>query len=158
MAVTKIRKISSSVLLIVAIIAVVVFVAFIFGGYIDPTAAKPEPRFTDLLLYLSYGVFIVAVLVMLGFALWGFVLNLRTNPKKALGGLVVVVALAVLLGVTYAVGSTEHLPLSADFQQYNTDSYLKLSDMWLYSIYAVFGITIAAMIWGAVRTSVQTKK
>lgn len=155
MAVSKIRKISSTVLLVIAALAVVVFAMFLFGGFVDPAAAKPEPRYTNLLLYLCYGVLIASVLVLLGFAIWGFVNNLRTNPRKAMGGLIALVALVVMLGITYAIGSTEHLALGADFTQYNTDFYLKISDMWLYSIYTVLGITIAAMIWGAIYSSTK---
>lgn len=158
MAVTKIRKISSTVLLVIALITIVVFAMFLFGGYIDPTAAKPEPRFTNLLLYLCYVALIVAVLALIGFGIWGFAGSLRTNRKAALGGLLALVALVALLAITYAIGSTEHLSLSGDFAGYNTDHYLKLSDMWLFSIYIMLGLTVIAMIWGAIYTSMKKKK
>lgn len=157
MAVTKIRKTSSTVLLVIAILALAVIIAFFAGGYVDPTVAKPEPTFTDLLLYFCYGVFLLSVLVLIGFAIFGFINSLRSNAKSALGGLAAIVGLAVLLGVSYALGSTEHLQLSSGNQVYNTDHYLKFSDMWVYSTYVMLAVTILALIWSGVR-GVFTKK
>ncbi|MDN4754164.1 hypothetical protein QYZ87_06430 [Porphyromonadaceae bacterium W3.11] len=154
MAVKKIRKISSTVLLIVALITVVVLGIYIFGGYVDPTAAKPEPVYTDLLMYTCYIVLGVTLLAMIVFAIVGFAGKLKTNPKGALGGLVAIVALAVLLGVTYAIGSTERLSVGADSAKYNTDFYLKFTDMWLYSIYVMLILCVAGLIWGAVRNAI----
>lgn len=157
MAVTKIRKISSTVLLIIALITIVIFGAFIFAGSVDPTAAKPEPVFTDVLMYTCYTVFGLTLLAMIIFAIVGFAGKLKTNPKGALGGLVAIIALAILLGVTYAIGSAEHLALSPDSMKYNTDFYLKFTDMWLYSIYAMLLMCIGALIWGAVRNALAKK-
>lgn len=158
MAVTKIRKLSSTVLLVIAILALAVIIAFFAGGYVDPTVAKPEPTFTDALLYFCYGVFLLSVLVLIGFAVVGFSNSMRTNPKSALGGLGAILGLAVLLGVSYALGSTEHLQLGAANQEYNTDYYLKFSDMWVYSIYVMLALTILALIWSGVRGAFGGRK
>lgn len=158
MAVTKIRKTSSSVLLVIAILAVLVLIAFFAGGYVDPTAINPEPKFTDLLIYFCYGIFILAVLVLLAFGVMGFVNSLRANPRAAFAGLGAIVGLAVLLGVSYAIGSAERLPLGNDTQVYNTDFYLKFSDMWVYSIYVMLGLTILALLWSGVRSAFAGRK
>lgn len=157
MAVTKIRKFSSTVLLIIAIITIIVAALFIFGGVIDPTVAKPEPRFTDLMFYTVYVVLAITLLAMIYFAIAGFAGKLKRNPRSAMMGLGAIVLLAILLIVTYAIGSTETLALSADSQKYNTDFYLKFSDMWLYSIYVLLGITILALLWGAVRNAIAKR-
>ena len=151
MAVSNIRKTSSTVLLAIVVLAIVAIITFFVGGYVDPTAAKPEPKFTDLLLYFTYAVFILSVLVLLGFAIFGFIGKLKSDPKGALGGLGALIGLIVLLGITYAIGSTEKLSLGSSAQMYNTDSYLKISDMWLYSIYVLFALTVLALIWGGIR-------
>lgn len=157
MAVTKIRKVSSTVLLIIAILTIAVMAAFIFGGYIDPAAAKPVPRFTDLLLFTCYGVLLVTLLVMIVFAFVGFAGKFKANPKGALGGLLAIVALAVLLIVTYAIGSTAPISLGADSAKYNTDFYLKFTDMWLYTIYVMMILCIGALIWGAARNAIRRR-
>lgn len=159
MAVSKIRKISSTSLLILVILTVVVIGLFFLGGYVDETAALKEPVHTDTLFYLMYVALGVTLLAMLYFAVVGMVNNLR-DPKRrrnALGGLLVVVALAALLFITYAIGGTERLSLSVDFQQYNTDGYLKFTDMWLYSIYFVLGLNIIALIVFAIKGSTNRK-
>lgn len=157
MAVTKIRKISSTVLLVIAALTVVVLAMFIFGGYVDPTAVKPEPKFTDVLFYTVYVVFGLTLLAMIIFAIVGFIGNLGdpNRRKSALGGLVAIIAVAILLGVTYAIGSTDRLSLSVDFQQYNTDFYLKFADMWIYSIYLMVVLCVGALIWGAIKGATQ---
>lgn len=158
MAVSKIRKTSSTVLLVIAILAVIIMAVFFFGGYIDPTAAKPEPKFANLLIYTCYAVFVAALVVLFYFAIIGFAGKFKTNPKGAMMGLAMIVGIVALLGITYAVGSTDRLPVGPDAQKYNVDGYLKFSDMMLYSIYVMFAMTICALIWGAVRNALAGKK
>lgn len=160
MAVSKIRKISSTSLLILAVLTIIVTIAFFAGGYIDPTVAKPEPKFTNALFYLMYFAVAVTLIAMIGFAIVGFAKNMK-DPKKrksSLAGLLSLVAIVVLLAITYAVGGTDHLALSADFQKYNTDFYLKFADMWLYSIYIVLAINILAAVAFAIKGSLSSKK
>lgn len=160
MAVSKIRKISSTSLLIIAILTIIVTIAFFVGGYIDPTAAKPEPKFTDALFYLMYISVGITLLAMIVFAIVGFANNLK-NPKKrraSLAGLGTFVAIIVVLAITYAIGGTEHMPLSVDFQKYNTDFYLKFTDMWLYSIYLILGLNLVALLVFAIKGSFKSRK
>ena len=155
MAVSKIRKISSYSLLALAILTIIVTIAFFAGGYIDPNAAKPEPKFTDAIFYLMYCALGVTLLAMIGFAI-----NLK-DPKRrraSLTGRVSFIAIIVLLVITYAIGSTDPVSLSLDFQKYNTDFYLKFADMWLYSIYVVLGINILALIVFAIKGALRSKK
>ncbi|MDO5017291.1 MAG: hypothetical protein Q4E10_02875 [Porphyromonas sp.] len=159
MAVTKIRKISSTSLLVLAVLTIIVTVAFFVGGYIDPTAAKPEPRYTDALFYLMYFAFAVTLLAMVLFAIVGFARNLKDakRRKNSLTALVGVLAIVALLVITYFVGGTDLLNLSKDFQQYNTDHYLKFADMWLLSIYVMLGLNIIALVVFAITGSLKKK-
>lgn len=155
MAVTQIRKTSSAVLLAIAIFAIVVLVAFFAGGYIDPTAAKPEPRFTNLLLFTCYGVLALAVICLVYFAIIGFAGKFKTDRKGAMTGLIVLVGFVVLFAVTYAIGGTDPLPVGPDARKYNTVGYLKFSDMMLFPIYVMLFLNICALIWGAARRSLK---
>lgn len=157
MSVSKIRKISSTSLLVLAILTIVVMGLFFFGGYVDSSALKPEPVHTDTLFYLMYVALGVTLLTMLYFAVVGIAASM-SDPKRrkaALGGLLAVVAVAALLIITYAIGGTDKLALSVDFQKYNTDGYLKFADMWLYSIYVVFGLNLIALVGFAIRGSIK---
>lgn len=97
---------------------------------------------------------------MIGFAIVGFASNLK-DPKRrrsSLTGLVSFIAIVVLLVITYAIGSTDPVSLSIDFQKYNTDFYLKFADMWLYSIYVVLCINIVALIVFAIKGALRSKE
>ena len=157
MAVRNIRKASSWTLLIVAIISVIVFALFFLGGVVDPTVAKPEPVYTGALLYWAYAVCGLAVLALVLFSLGSFGAQLKSNPKKAILSLGIIVAFVLLLVVTYNIGSADRLHLGQDFQKYNEASWLKTADMWLYSIYALLGFSFIAVVWGAVKSFVTKK-
>ena len=146
MAVKKIRKISSTVLIVLALIGVVAFGMTVFGGYIDPNAEYPEPTYTNVLLYTVYGMTAFAVLAMVVFGIIGFAQSFKTNPKAALGGLGALVGLIVLMVITYFVGSDAPLHVGVDAQQFNTPSWLKLADMCLFTIYALIVINVLALV------------
>ena len=146
MAVKKIRKISSTVLIVLALIGVVAFGMTVFGGYIDPNAEYPEPTYTNVLLYTVYGMTAFAVLAMVVFGIIGFAQSFKTNPKAALGGLGALVGLIVLMVITYFVGSDAPLRVGVDAQQFNTPSWLKLADMCMFTIYALIVINVLALV------------
>lgn len=146
MAVTKIRKVSSTVLIVLAIISVVVFCLTLFGGYVDPNAEMLEPKYTDVLLITVYAMTALAVLAMIVFGIIGFVQSFKTSPKSALGGLGAFVGLVLLLVITYFIGGTTPLHVGVDAQQYNTPTWLKLADMCMYTSYALIVINILSLI------------
>lgn len=152
MAVTKIRKMSSWTLLGVMLVSVIVFAMFYFGGVVDSAAEKPEPVNTSLLLYWCYVVFGIAVALLFLFGLVHFFATLKSRPKAAIGSLGVLVAFLAILGITYAIGDTTPLPgINADSAQYNVASWLKISDMWIYSIYILLGLSVLAILGGSVK-------
>lgn len=138
-------------------LTVVVTVVFFVGGYIDPTATKPEPKFTDLLFGLMYGALALTVAATVGFAVKGFASSFSDakRRKNALAGLISLVAIVALLGITYVIGGTDHLALGVDFQKYNTDHFLKFSDMWLYSIYVVLALNVVALIAFGIKGAIE---
>ena len=155
MAVTKIRKISSWTLWAVAAISIVVFGLFFFGGQTEnsPFAAKgyTDPKYTAELLYWGYTVLSLAVISLFGFAIFQFITSLMETPKKALAGLSVIVVFAVLLGITYAMGSDTPLSgLNADSEKFNIPMWLKVTDMWLYSMYTLGVLCILATLGGSI--------
>ena len=152
MAISKSRKISSWTFIGVIIISIIVFGMFYLGGAVDPAAEIKEPVNTSLLLYWMYIVFALAVVCLLLFGVVQFLGTLKSHPKKALGTLAVVVAFFALLGITYAIGSTEALPgINADSAKFNTPGWLKICDMWIFSIYVLLALSIIGMITGAIK-------
>ena len=156
MAVTKIRKISSWILWAVMAMSVTVFAFFYFGGQGDSVLsasgdALSNPKYTAELLYWGYNVFALAILALISFGILQFVTSLMTNPKAALASLSVIVVGAALLGITYAIGDPTPLPiLNVDSAEYNVPFWLKVTDMWLYTMYILGVLCILSVLASSV--------
>jgi len=152
MAVTKIRKISSWILIVVAAISVALFGLFYFGGVGAPLGEFKNPIYTGHVLIWSYILLGICAVSMLLFGLFQFGSKFKSSPKNALTSLAVFVVFAILLVIAYSVGSGEKLVgLNADSQTYNIPFWLKITDMWLYAMYILLGLAIVAMIWGSIK-------
>jgi hypothetical protein len=152
MAVTKIRKISSWTLLICSVITIVVLAMFFLGGSVDPSAEMVEPIYTGLLLNWMYALAAITTVSTLIFAIWQFAGLLKIKPKSALLGLGAIILFVVMLLVCYSIGDPTPLPvLSADAQKHNVDFWLKITDMWIYSIYILTALTIIAILAGSLK-------
>ena len=135
MAVTKIRKMSSWTLLVVSLISIVVLGMFFGGGITNPGEEMKEYVYTGLL-----------------FAIWQFVNLLKVNPKSAVAALGVVVAFVAMLFITYSIGDGTPLQgLNADSQKYNTEGWLKITDMWINSSIVLMVLIIIAVVAGSAK-------
>lgn len=152
MAVTKIRKISSWTLLLTSVISLVVLGLFFGGGVVNPGEEMKEYVYTALLINWMYVVFALAAVSTLIFACWQFASSLKTDPKGSFMGLAVIVLFFGLLFLTYAIGDGTPLGgMNADSQKYNTEFWLKTTDMWIYSTYVLVGLIVLAAAAGTVR-------
>ncbi len=150
MAVTQIRKISSWTFLGSIIISLIVIALFLLGGQTASdqkiVADLPQPAYTDLMLYWAYALLGVTIVVLVLFAILGFFQNLKNNRKGALGSLLVLIGLAALLGVTYSIGSGELLHIPGYEGGDNNPHTLKMTDMWIYSMYFMLAVSIVAIV------------
>lgn len=153
MAVTGIRKTSSTTLLVLIAISAIVFGVFLFGGNTLDAKDNKVYNYTDLLLYWTYALGIVSLLTVLVFVLKDFVAKLASSPKEAVQSIIGPLALVALLVVTYAIGDTTPLKLNEEAQKFNSEGWLKVSDMWIYSTYVLLIGTIAAAVWGAIKSA-----
>lgn len=150
MAVTKIRKISSWTFLAAIIASLVVIGLFLVGGEVAADkkliADLYQPAYTDIMLYWAYVLLAATIVLLLIFAVVGFVQNMKHNRKGALGGLLVLVSLVALLVVTYSIGSVELLNIPGYEGTDNNPATLKMTDMWIYSMYFMLVLSIIAII------------
>ena len=150
MAVTKIRRISNLVFLVAVAISLAVMGLFAFGGQVAEMDKlipdMSQPIHLDLLLRWTYVLVAITVAVVLLFMIIGFVKGLKEHPKKAIGGFLALGALALLLIVTYSMGSGEQLYILGYEGPHNVYFWLKFVDMWIYSIYAMVVLTVLAII------------
>lgn len=155
MAVTGIRKTSSSTFLVLAGISLAVFAIFLFGGSELDAKGNKVYAFTDILLYWVYALGGIAIVTVLGFVLKDFFAKLSSNPKEAFASVAGVIALLALLGITYAIGDTTPLKLNEEAQRFNSPGWLKVSDMWIYSTYFLLIATAGAAIVGSIKSALN---
>jgi hypothetical protein len=153
MAVTKIRKISSWTLLVSALVSVAVFLVFFLGGNDDPYKGELwNPHYTGLLLHWIYVLLGLTIASLVVFAIGQFISHFKHDAKKALLSLGVLVLFAVLLIVTHAIGSSDALPIiNADSAKHNVPFWLKIADMWIYSIYVLIILAVAGILWSSIK-------
>jgi hypothetical protein len=155
MAVTKIRKISSWTLLVVTIISLALFGLFYFGGEDAPVGADlfKNPTYTGEVLIWSYTLLAICAVSMILFGITQFINKFKTNPKGTIMSLGVFVGFVILLFIAYAIGDATPLSgINADSQKFNVESWLKITDMWLYAMYILLVLAILAMFWGSFKT------
>lgn len=99
----------------------------------------------DLLLNWMY--------IMLGLAIGSMVIlsifSLAQNPKSAVQSLLGLAAILVVVGVSYAMSSSE--PIITATNEYTNAFALKLTDTSLFAMYALMGIAILSIFVGEIR-------
>ena len=129
----KIQRASGLVLTVMLVISLVIFGLFFWGGetpmeqrvVADPTLS--EPLYTDAILYWNYVLFVLGVIAMLVGALYKFGSTFIDSPKTALKSLVGLIALILVLVVTWAIGDATPLVIPGYEGTENVPFWLKRS-------------------------------
>jgi hypothetical protein len=158
MAVRAIRKISSWTLYAVVFINIAVFGLLFAGG---EGAALVEnmwnPAYMDTLLVWIYILLAICAASMLLFGITQFFNKLKTNPKSSLLTLGIFIGFGLLLFLTYTLGDDTPFPMSsinADTRQFNVEFWLRMIDMWIFSVYILIGISICVILLGSIKKSI----
>ncbi len=142
-------KISNSILWLCMIVTVGIFALFYFSGNVTvPGSETPEPKQTSLLLYWVNIIFFVSIGVLIFFSFYRFYRKFKENPRAAWRSLIFFSPLVLLLGITYLLGSDIPVNIPGYDGTENTSGWLKLTDMWLYSVYVLMGTAILAVFAG----------
>lgn len=151
-------KVSYYVLYVLFAIILIVLALFFFGGDAQGdavlTAVDPamwQPAQTDALLYLMYGLFGLAVLATVLAFLFQFGAALKDSPARALKSLIGFILMIVVLVIAWSMGSGEPLVIPGYDGSDNVPFWLKITDMFLYTIYILLGVTILAMLFGSIK-------
>ena len=94
---------------------------------------------------------VITVCVTVLAAIFQFVSNFMDSPKEAVKSLIGIIALVVLLIVSWSMGSGEALVLPGYDGTDNVPFWLKLTDMFLYSIYFMMGALILLIFGFSIR-------
>jgi len=144
----KIQKVSGSVLYVILAITIIVAGLFFFGGE-DPNPLVPDmsqPVYTDSLIYLMYVLLGITIVITLAAAVYQFVMNFIDSPKAAIKSLASIMVLVGLLIVTWAAGSEQALVMPGYDGAENVPFWLKLTDMFLYTIYIMMAVLILLIL------------
>ena len=146
-------KISYYILYALFAIILVVLGLFFFGGEMtEPIVPElSNPAHTETLLYLIYAVLGATIAVTVLAFVFQFGAALKENPVKAIKSLFGVILLGLVLVVTWTMGSEEPLAMPGYDGTDNVPFWLKLTDMFLYSIYFLLIVTIVSMIGSSIK-------
>jgi hypothetical protein len=164
MAVTKIHKTSKMVLYITIGITLIVLAMFFLGGNVSAENQLPqvvglqEPRNTDILIYWTYALLFATIVTLLLFAISGFFSTLKTNRKGAIESLLVLLAMLALFGITYTIGSGTPLNIVGYTGPDNVPGTLKMTDMWIFSIYVMLLLVILAIVFAPLLSKSKKNK
>ncbi len=152
MAVTKISRISRWTLYALTAVTLALLAAFFLGGSVLPEnqyaelVCIDEPNFTNGLLYWIYILLALTVFSVFVFSIFGFVTNFINNWKKAINSMVLLIVFAILLVIAYSIGDGTPLNILGYEGPDNVTARLKMTDMWIYTIYILMALSVAAML------------
>ena len=151
-------KVSYYALYVMFAIILVVLGMFFFGGDAQGDAVLMsvdsemwQPAHTDALIYLMYILFFVAIIATVVGVLFQFGAALKDNPGAALKSLIGLVILVAVVVISWTMGSEEPLVIPGYSGTENVPFWLKLTDMFLYSIYILFAGTVLAIIFSSIK-------
>ena len=144
----RIQKVSGTVLYVMLAITLVILGMFFFGGEtpldqrLVADTAMEEPAQTDALIYWMYILFGIAVIITIAAAIYQFVTGFIDSPMTASKSLLGLILIIVVLVISWAMGSDQPLVMPGYDGAENVPFWLKLTDMFLYTIYIMMGAMI----------------
>lgn len=109
---------------------------------------KQETVEPGLILNWLYVLFALVTLALLLFSLVRTIRRWKEKPKSIFGQVVWLVVLIGILGVSYALSDGTPLTLLHYSGSENNAFWLRLTDMWIYSLYFLLGLNIVAVFFG----------
>ena len=145
---SALNKIPAIVLWSSILITLIISVRF-FIAYFSQSEDQESNQVSALLFWL-FTLFIITVSTGLIFSFVFYIKQMKENPKKIGRFLVIAISSGLLFFIAWLLGSGNSLPLIGYKGSENTYTWLKITDMWLYSIYIILGIGFLALIGGII--------
>ena len=142
------NRISTGVLWLCTLITLVLFVRF-YSVYFAQTLDAESTEISGFIDWL-FLLFIITGCTCLIFSFFYFIRRWNENPKKTGRFVAIVFAWGFLLLITWVSGNGNPLPIIGYKGKENTYLWLKLTDMWLYSIYILSGLGFLALFGGII--------
>ena len=145
---TVFKKISTAVLWVCMLITLVLSGRF-FYVFFTQSLDSDSPEISALLSFI-FSLLIITFCTGMIFSFFYYIRQWKENPKKARQSITVIIAWGLLLLITWLFGTGNPLPLIGYKGNENTFLWLKLTDMWLYSIYILLGLGFFALFGGII--------
>ncbi len=148
----RIQNVSGSALLVMLVVTIIILGMFFLGGEtpvdqrVVADTSLSEPLYTETLIYWIYVLFGIAVGVTLISMCYQLIEGFKNSPKDTLKSMLGFVCLVAIMVISWVAGSTEALVMPGYEGTENVPFWLKLTDMFLYTIYALMGIMIVLII------------
>ena len=143
------NKISTVALWLCMLITLVLSIGFFWVYFTQQTIGRESAEVSALLSWL-FSLLILTVSTGLIFSLFSFIRQWKNNPRKVKRSLIIMFIWGLLLLIAWILGNGNPLPLIGYKGNENTYFWLKLIDMWLYSIYTLMGIGFIALFGGII--------
>jgi hypothetical protein len=157
---SKIIEKAPGILAYILVIASGIIVALIyFGGNGEAVEVGGEfldnPTYTDTLLYWSYFLLGLAIFITILVTLIGFGKGFVENPVKAIKGLLPLIVFVLVFVVAWFSGSDEKMSIIGYEGNENFGFWAQLTDMVIYSIYALFAAIVLVIFGSKIYTSLK---
>jgi hypothetical protein len=137
-------------LLVLGILSLIIGVLFYVTGENGSIEVGGEtigvPVYTDALIYWTYFLMVLSVVVTLGILLFQYFVSIKTDPKTAVKSLIAVGFLALILVISYFAGSADKMEIVGYEGTDNSGFWAQFTDMCLYSMYTLMGAAFVAII------------
>ncbi len=111
----------------------------------------------DPLLYCFYIMFGLTIVTSFLFSVWHFFRNRKQNPRAGLKSLCIFLAGIVFLAVCYLLGDGTSPSGTLSGSERQISFFLKWTDMWLYALYVLLGITVFGIIGGIIWSYIKSR-
>ena len=140
----KTAKISSIILYAALGISLGILAVFYFGGVNTAVSADNFDK-TSLFLYWTYFLLSLCFVVTCIFSGIKFGQTFHRNPRTFWRNFIVFSGILILFGITWLLGNGDPIQSLKNLELGNTYFWLKLTDMFLYAIYVLLGLTVLAV-------------
>lgn len=141
-------------LLVLGALSIIVGLLFFVGGADGSIEVGGEsievPKYADPLIYWSYILLALSLVVTVGLLLFQYVEHLKTDFKAAIKSLIAVAILAVIMLISFFAGSGEEMKIIGYEGADNSGFWAQFTDMCLYATYILIGGVLLALVGSAV--------
>lgn len=155
----KLNLITKITLWVLFAVSIVVGALVFVGGDATPLEVGGEslwqPKFTDALIYWTYVLLALSLLITVVLSLMQFVQSFIANPKKGAKTLCILVAFVAVFVISWFVGSAEEITIVGYEGTDNMGFWAQFTDMCIYSIYILASGTVLALLGSVIYSKIK---